>query len=46
MTNEADSSVVLADLQVTLFRECNNHSPVLQILLQSSVKKVMVSPPA
>ena len=24
MTDEADSSVVLAELQVTLFRECNN----------------------
>ena len=24
MTNEADSSVVLAELQVALFRECNN----------------------
>ena len=47
MTDEADSSVVLAELQVALFRECNNHhlrfhgvghSPVLQILLQISVK--------
>ena len=25
MTDEANSSVVLAELQVTLFRECNNH---------------------
>ena len=25
MTDEADSSVVLAELQVALFRECNNH---------------------
>ena len=24
MTDEADSSVVLAELQVALFRECNN----------------------
>ena len=54
MTDEADSSVVLAELQVGLFRECNNqrvhgvgHSPVLQILLQISVKtSIMVSPPA
>ena len=55
MTDEADSSVVLAELQVALFRECNNqrlspwvgHSPVLQILLQISVKtSTMVSPPA
>ena len=42
MTDEADRSVVLAELQVALFRECDNsdwvhgvgHSPVLQILLQ------------
>ena len=54
MTDEADSSVVLAELQVELFRECNyqrlngvGHSPVHQILLQISVKKsIMVSPPA
>ena len=69
ITDEADSSssVVLAELQVALFRECNNqrlgpcgrpviisdwvhvvgHSPVLQILLQISVKtSIMVSPPA
>ena len=25
ITDEADSSVVLAELQVALFRECNNH---------------------
>ena len=25
MTNEADSSVVLAKLQVALFRQCNSH---------------------
>ena len=25
LTDEADSSVVLAELQVALFRECNNH---------------------
>ena len=55
MTDETDSSVVLTELQVALFRECNNqrlsprvgHSPVLQILLQTSVKtSIMVSPPA
>ena len=55
MTDEADSSVGLAELQVALFRECNNqrlihgvgHSPVFQILLQISVKtSIMVSPPA
>ena len=55
MTDEADSSVVLAELQVALFREYNNqrlspwvgHSPVLQILLQISVKtSIIVSPPA
>ena len=55
MTDEADSSVVLAELQVALFRECNNQrlSPwgrpfsFLQILLQISVKtSIMVSPPA
>ena len=46
LTDEADSSVVLAKLQVALFREFNNqrlspwvgHSPVLKILLQISVK--------
>ena len=26
MTDEADSSVVLAELQVALFRECNNQT--------------------
>ena len=26
MTDEADSSVVLEELQVTLFRECNNQA--------------------
>ena len=47
MTDEADSSVVLAKVQVALFRECNNQrlspwgrpfscSPVFQILLQIS----------
>ena len=55
MTDESDSSVVLAELQVALFRECNNQrlSPwgrpftVLQILLQFSVKtSIMVCPPA
>ena len=55
MTDEADSSVVLAELQVSFFRECNNqrlshgvgHSPGRQILLQISVKtSIMVSPPA
>ena len=55
MTDEADSSVVLAELQVALFRECNYQqlspwgslSPVLQILLQISViTSIMVSPPA
>ena len=55
MTDEADSSVVLGELQVALCRECNNqrlspwgsHSPVLRILLQISVKtSIMVSPPA
>ena len=54
MTDEADSSVVLAELQDALFRECNNQrlspwgrSPVLQIPLQISVKtSFMVSPPA
>ena len=55
MTDKADSSVVLAELQVALFRECNNQrrvhgvgrSAVLQILLQISVKtSIMVSPPA
>ena len=56
MTDEADSSVVPAELQVALFKECNNqrlspwtvgHSPVLQILLQISVTtSIMVSPPA
>ena len=54
MTDEADSFIVLAELQVALFRECNNqrlspwgsHSPVLQILLQISVKtSIMASPP-
>ena len=46
MTDEADSSVVLAELQVALLRECNN-SPVLQILLQISVRtSIMVPPPA
>ena len=41
MTDKDDNSVVLAELQVALFRECNNQrlspwgrpSPVLQILL-------------
>ena len=55
MTDETASSVVLAELHVALFRECNNqrlspwggHSPVLQILLQISIKtSIMVSPPA
>ena len=55
MTDEADSSLVLAELQVVLCRECNyqrlspwvGHSPVLQILLQIKVKiSIMVSPPA
>ena len=51
MTDETDSSIVLEELQVALFRVCNNHgvghSPVLQILLQISVKTfIMVSPPA
>ena len=53
MTDDADSSVVLAELQVALFRECNNQRlspwgrPVLQILLQICVKtSIMVSPPA
>ena len=40
MTDEANSSVVLAELQLALLRECNNqrlspwvgHSPVLQIV--------------
>ena len=27
MTGEADSSVVLAELQVVLFRDCNNQQP-------------------
>ena len=55
MTDEADSSVVLAELQVALFRECNNqrlspwgrpfsYSPdLLQISVRTSI---MVSPPA
>ena len=46
MTDAADNSVVLAELQVALFRECNNQrlSPwgrpfsCFQILLQISVK--------
>ena len=51
MTDEADSSVVLAELQVAYFREVaesmGSHSPVLQILLQISVRtSIMVSPPA
>ena len=54
-TDEADRSLVPAELQVALFMGCNNqrlspwvgHSPVLQILLQISVKtSIMVSPPA
>ena len=52
--DEADSFVVLAELQVALFRECKYqrvhgvcHSPVLQTLLQISFKtSTMVSPPA
>ena len=55
MTDEADSSVVLAELQVALLGceiICNwvhrvGYSPVLQILLQISVKtSSIVSPPA
>ena len=55
MTDEADSSIILAKLQVALFRECNNQrlSPwgrpfsCSPILLQISVKTfIMVSPPA
>ena len=42
ITDDADSFVVLAELQIALFRQCKNqrlvhgvgHSPVLQILLQ------------
>ena len=55
MTNEVDSSVVLAELQVALFRKCViicdlvnevGHSPVLQIRLQISIKtSIIVSPP-
>ena len=52
MTVEAGSSVFLAELQVALFRECNNqrlshgvgHSPILRILLQICVKtSIMIS---
>ena len=55
MADEADSSVVLAELQVALFRECNNQrlsqwgSPFscFHIRLQISVNtSIMVSPPA
>ena len=56
MTDEADSSVVLAELQVALLgsviirvNRVNGvgHSPVLQILLQICVKiSIMVCPPA
>ena len=55
MTDEADSSIVLAELQVALFRECNNQrlspwgSPFscFHIRLQISVNtSIMVSPPA
>ena len=53
MTDKADSSVILAELEVALFRECNNqrlhvvcHSPVLQFLLQISVKtSILAFPP-
>ena len=48
MTDKADSSVVLAELQVAFFRVHGvGHSPVLQILLQISVRtSIIVSPPA
>ena len=54
MTDEVDSSVVLAELQVFLGSVIISdrvhwvgHSPVLQILLQISVKtSITVSPPA
>ena len=51
MTDEVDSSVVLAELHVALLGGVIihgvGHSPVLQILLQISVKtSIMVSPPA
>ena len=54
-TGKAHSSVILTELQVSLFRKCNNqklspwvgHSPVFQILLQILVKtSTMVAPPA
>ena len=40
MTDEADSSVVLAELQVALFRECNNQR-LSQLLLCG--QKILVS---
>ena len=55
MTDEANSSVILAELLAALFRECNDqrlspwvgHSPVFEILVQIFVKtSIMVSPPA
>ena len=53
MTDETGSSVVLAELLPFLGSEILSdlvhrvgHSPVLQILLQISVKTIMVSPPA
>ena len=55
ITDEADSSVVLAELQVAFLGSIIisdrvhglGHSPVLQILLQISVRtSIMVSPPA
>ena len=55
LTDEADRSVLLAELQVALLGSVItsdwvhevDHSPVLQILLQNSVKtSVMVSLPA
>ena len=55
MIDEADDSVLLAELYVAHFMECNDqrlsqwvgHSPVFQSLLQIFVKtSIMVSPPA
>ena len=44
MTDEADSSVVLAELQVALFRECNNQrlSPCFSLCEVKLIKHRMI----
>ena len=42
MTDEADSSVVLAELQVALFRECNCSQNILRMFSESLLAKDLI----